>query len=118
MERLEEQPPLKKIATDGEAGAVLTNSLPSHSQGMTGVQALSADSITDPSSSGQMTNEATSDMRVKSEKHRSQAPKTSAALAQVWKDELNSGRILVSLHDLFGESILSFIPAPEMYMFL
>ena len=47
-----------------------------------------------------------------------QALKTSAALTQVWKDELNSGRTLVSLFELFGEGILSFIQAPEMYMFL
>ncbi|KAF7831714.1 transcription initiation factor TFIID subunit 6 [Senna tora] len=115
-EQPELQPPLKKIATDGE---VLTNSSPSHSQGMMGIQAPSADSTMGPSSSGQMTtNEAISDTRVKSDKQSNQAPRTSSALEQVWKDELNSGRTLVSLHDLFGEAILSFIPAPEMYLFL
>lgn len=103
---------MKKIATDG------TISSPSHSQVMTETQASSANSIVVASSSGQMTNEAISDTRVQSEKLRSQAPKTSAILAQVWKKELNSGRILVSLHDLFGEGILSFIPSPEMHLFL
>ncbi|KAF9669585.1 hypothetical protein SADUNF_Sadunf14G0122800 [Salix dunnii] len=34
------------------------------------------------------------------------------------EDVLISGHLLVSLFELFGESILSFIPSPEMSLFL
>ncbi|CAI0383627.1 unnamed protein product [Linum tenue] len=44
--------------------------------------------------------------------------KKSAIVDLVWKDDLNSGRLLVSLFDLFGEGTLSFIPGPEMSLFL
>ena len=114
----EQQPPEKKIATDGETGVALTNSSPSHGEGMPEIQASSADTVMDPSSSEIQINEAMSDVGDKSEKQKSKALKTSAALDQVWKNELNSGRMLMSLHDLFGEGILSFIPSPEMYLIL
>ncbi|KAG4937676.1 hypothetical protein JHK85_052595 [Glycine max] len=114
-EQLEQQPPLKKAATDGEIGVDLMN----HEQEEAGTQASSADSIIGSSSSNtQMKNETTLDREVRSNRGDTQALKTSAALTQVWKDELNSGRTLVSLFELFGEGILSFIQAPEMYMFL
>ncbi|KAH1156649.1 hypothetical protein GLYMA_18G290200v4 [Glycine max] len=114
-EQLEQQPPLKKAATDGEIGVDLMN----HEQEEAGTQASSADSIIGSSSSNtQMKNETTLDGEVRSNGGDTQALKTSAALTQVWKDELNSGRTLVSLFELFGEGILSFIQAPEMYMFL
>lgn len=117
--QLEQQPPLKKTATDGDVSVVLANSSPSHKQGEAGTQASSVDSIIgSSSSSGQMKNEISLDGEVISNRGDTRALKTSAALAQVWKDELNSGRILVSLFELFGEDIISFIPAPEMYMFL
>lgn len=41
-----------------------------------------------------------------------------AYLKQVWKDDLNSGQLIISLFELFGEGIMSFIPAPEMSLFL
>ncbi|KAL1323110.1 hypothetical protein HN51_068141 [Arachis hypogaea] len=119
LEQLEEQPPLKKTNTDGEVGVVLTNSSPSHKQGEAGTQASSVDSIIGSSSaSEQMKNDTISNAVVRSNKVDTRSWKTSAALAQVWKDELNSGRILVSLFELFGEDILPFIQAPELYMFL
>lgn len=42
----------------------------------------------------------------------------SAVLNQVWKDDLKSGHLLVSLFELFGDRIFSFIPTPEMSLFL
>ncbi|KAJ7008520.1 hypothetical protein NC653_007249 [Populus alba x Populus x berolinensis] len=42
----------------------------------------------------------------------------SGHLNQVWNDDLNTGHLLVSLFELFGESILSFIPSREMSLFL
>ncbi|KAK7340884.1 hypothetical protein VNO77_21601 [Canavalia gladiata] len=119
LEQLEQQPPLKKTATDGEVGVVLTNSFPDPKQEEAGTQPSSVDSIIGSSSSGQMKNETTLEGgEVRSNRGDTQALKTPTALTQVWKDELNSGRILVSLFELFGEGILSFIQAPEMYMFL
>ncbi|XP_058736643.1 transcription initiation factor TFIID subunit 6 [Vicia villosa] len=115
---LEQQPPLKKTATDGEASVVLENSSPSHKPEETGTQPSSADSkIGSSSSSGQMKNQITTD-EVKSSIGDTKGLNISAALAQVWKEELNSGRILTSLVELFGENILSFIQTREMYTFL
>ncbi|RDX81410.1 Transcription initiation factor TFIID subunit 6 [Mucuna pruriens] len=114
-EQLEQQPPLKKTATDGEVDVVLMNSSPVHKLEEAGTQASSVDSIMGPSSSsGQMKSETTLDGEIVSNKGDTPALKTSAALTQVWKDELNSGRILVSLFEMFGEGILSFIQAPEI----
>ncbi|BAT83044.1 transcription initiation factor TFIID subunit 6 [Vigna umbellata] len=117
-DQLEQQPPLKKTATDGEVGVVPMNSSPAHKQEEAETRASPVDSIIGSSSSAQMKNETSLDGELRSNRGDTQASKTSAALTQVWKDELNSGRILVSLFDLFGEGILSFIQAPEMYMFL
>ena len=79
---------------------------------------LARDSLGPHQSNTQMKNETTLDGELRGKRGDTQALKTSAALTQVWKDELNSGRTLVSLFELFGEGILSFIKAPEMYMFL
>ncbi|CAI8612049.1 unnamed protein product [Vicia faba] len=115
---LEHQSPSKKTATDGEASVVLENSSQSHRQEEMGTQASLADSkIGSSSSSGQMKNTITRD-EVKSSVGNTQGLNISAALAQVWKEELNSGRILTSLVELFGENILSFIQTREMYTFL
>ncbi|KAK7295715.1 hypothetical protein RJT34_18626 [Clitoria ternatea] len=113
LEQLEHQPPLKKTATDGEIGADPMNCSP-----LKNTQASSVDSIIGSSSSGQMKTETTLDGEVRNDKGDTHSLNNSAVLAQVWRDELNSGRILVSLFELFGEGILSFIKAPEMYMFL
>ncbi|KAK7823115.1 transcription initiation factor tfiid subunit 6 [Quercus suber] len=63
------------------------------------------------SSSGQTPNEIV-DGRGKRDKGDKQALKKSALLNQIWKNDLDSGHLLVSLLELFGEGILSFIPAP------
>ncbi|CAJ1841460.1 unnamed protein product [Sphenostylis stenocarpa] len=118
-EQSEQQPTSKKAATEGEPAVVLMNSSPVHKQEETVTQASSVDSIIGSSSSAQMKIETSLDGELRSNRDDTQSLKTSAAaLTRVWKDELNSGRILVSLFDLFGEGLLSFIQAPEMYMFL
>lgn len=48
----------------------------------------------------------------------SQPLKTAAILKQVWDEDLGSGQLLVQLFELFGEGILSFIPAPETSLFV
>lgn len=114
---MEQQPPLKKIATDGPIPA---NSSPSRLQGETAIIVGSSDTNADtPSSSaGQAPNEGTLHDRGRRSKYAGQSLKTAAILSQVWKDDLNSGQLLVKLFELFGEGILSFIPSPEMSLFL
>jgi transcription initiation factor TFIID subunit 6 len=121
MEHLEEQPPHKKIATDGPILAASTNSLPSHmEEEAVGPPAPLIDSNAGPSSSSsrQPPNDINLDGKGRKGKGDSPALNRSAVLSQIWKNDLDSGRLLVLLFELFGEGILSFIPAPEMSMFL
>ncbi|XP_030929260.1 transcription initiation factor TFIID subunit 6 isoform X1 [Quercus lobata] len=117
MEHLEEQPPHKKTATDGPIIPVFTNSSPSHMEGISVVPVPGDSNMGPSSSSGQTPNEIV-DGRGKRNKGDKQALKKSALLNQIWKNDLDSGHLLVSLLELFGEGILSFIPAPEMSLFL
>jgi transcription initiation factor TFIID subunit 6 len=128
MEHLEEQSPHKKIATDGPILAGSTNSSSSHMEETPSPMeekavvppAPSVDSNVGPSSSSyrQPPNDINLDGRGRRDKRDSQALNRSAVLSQIWKNDLDSGRLLVLLFELFGEGILSFIPAPEMSMFL
>lgn len=118
-EHLEQQPSLKKIATDGPMDVVPTN-LPSNMQPPeTEGPVPSTDPDMGPSSSSrQIPHGNISDSRDRKGKGDSRALKMSAVLTQTWRDDLKSGHLLVSLFELFGESILPFIPAPEMSLFL
>lgn len=119
MENEEQQPPLKKMATDGPSCAASLNSSPSHSQGETAAIANSGETNAGPSSAFvQMPDEIVSYKKGRRNEVSGRHLKTSALLAQVWKDELDSGNLLIKLFELFGESILTFIPAPEMSLFL
>ncbi|XVF31840.1 hypothetical protein REPUB_Repub17cG0028400 [Reevesia pubescens] len=116
MDPLEHEQPLKKIATDGPIGLFSANSSPSPIQGETVAPLPSGDFDADqPSSSEKMPNDERLGNRVGKD---TQVLKKSAMLNQVWKEDLSSGRTLVSLFELFGEGILSFIPVPEMSLFL
>ncbi|KAK3038933.1 hypothetical protein RJ639_027561 [Escallonia herrerae] len=118
-EDLEQQSPLKKVATDGPVVTLSNNSLPSNMQGETGIDGPLGDSETGPSSSLRQKNiECVQGSKGRRDKGTNQASRTSAAINQTWKDELSSGHLLVSLSELFGESIFSFIPTPEMSLFL
>lgn len=110
-----EQPPAKKIATDGP---VMASSSPSHMQGEAIAPAPSNDSNVGPSTSSEHMPNNDLDGKVERGKGDRRSIKTSAILNQVWKDDLKSGHILASLFELFGQDILSFIPAPEMSLFL
>lgn len=120
---LEQQPPHKKVATDGPMVIQSNNSMPSDIRGDLGVAAPLGDSEAGPSSSSsrRIPSEGisgSSGSRVSSSRGGDQALKMSAVLNQAWKDDLNSGRLLVSLFELFGEGIFNFIPSPEMSLFL
>ncbi|KAK3001580.1 hypothetical protein RJ639_021683 [Escallonia herrerae] len=118
-EDLEQQSPVKKIATDGPVVTLSNNSLPSNMQGETGIDGPLGDSKPGPSSSSRQKNiENVQGGEGRRDKGANQALRTSAAINQTWKDELGSGHLLVSLSELFGESIFSFIPTPEMSLFL
>jgi transcription initiation factor TFIID subunit 6 len=42
----------------------------------------------------------------------------SFSLAEAWKEDVDFGSLLLSLVDLFGDSMLPFIPTEEMSLFL
>ncbi|KAG6662903.1 transcription initiation factor TFIID subunit 6 [Carya illinoinensis] len=119
MEQVEEQSPHKKIATDGPILADLTNSSPPHMEGKAVLPDSTIDSNVGPSSSSrQMLDEMILDGRGRRDKGDNEALNASAMLTQIWKNDLDSGRLLDFLFDQFGEGILSFIPAPEMSLFI
>lgn len=73
-----------------------------------------------PSSSEQASDANEYESRNAKEKEgaKDRAMTTKAILDQIWKDDLGSGRLLVKLHELYGERILPFIPCTEMSVFL
>lgn len=48
------------------------------------------------------------------EKFNGAAQTSSVAMARAWKKEINAGHLLPKLYDLFGESMLPFVPSPEL----
>ncbi|XP_042520999.1 transcription initiation factor TFIID subunit 6 isoform X1 [Macadamia integrifolia] len=114
-----QQPPLKKVTTDGPMGMMPTISMPTGKQGgVDGFPHASGESGVGPSSSGQVLNENISGSSGRRDKDDGQAQKTSAVLSQAWKEDMDAGNLLVSLYELFGESMLSFTPMPELSFFL
>ncbi|WZZ77277.1 hypothetical protein YC2023_097849 [Brassica napus] len=73
-----------------------------------------------PSSSEQASDGNESESRNGKEKERGKGRSITmkAILGQIWKDDLDSGRLLVKLHQLYGDRILPFIPSTEMSVFL
>ncbi|EEF33418.1 transcription initiation factor tfiid, putative [Ricinus communis] len=114
-----EQPLPKRIATDDPVNALSTDSSPSRMQWEATTPVPSSDTNASAStSSEQMPTNHESDCKTERVKGDGGVMKTSAILNQVWKDDLKSGQLLASLFELFGEGILSFIPSPEMSLFL
>ncbi|KAK9089797.1 hypothetical protein Scep_028879 [Stephania cephalantha] len=109
---LQQQPPLKKVATDGPMSSAMAGTQATAD----GFPTTSGSTILSPTtSSRQVMNSSLPRQRERSE---GQTPKMSAALSQAWKDDLNAGHLLASLFEHFGESILSFTPSTEMSIFL
>ncbi|XP_024980056.1 transcription initiation factor TFIID subunit 6 isoform X1 [Cynara cardunculus var. scolymus] len=122
-EELEQQPsPKKMITTDGPLVSESNNK--SMVQGETGESEADTSfkqQIIDDGVKGRRDgkgNNSNSNSNSSSSSNRHNASKTPAYLKQVWKDDLNSGQLVISLFELFGEGIMSFIPAPEMSLFL
>lgn len=114
MEDMEQQPPPKRMEIDGPIFTPSSNSPPSQLPGETAALANSGASST----SSHTPVEIVSASRGTKNNGSGHYLNTSSILAQVWKDDLDSGHLLVSLFELFGESILPFIPSPEMSLFL
>ncbi|KAL9264394.1 Transcription initiation factor TFIID subunit 6-like protein [Drosera capensis] len=119
MEDLEQQPPFKKVAMDGPTDATFSDTTVSKMQIGNGSPIFGGNNVSlDGSSSSKDVIDHSSNGRHSLQKSDIRAPKLSAIVRQIWKNELKSGKILVSLHDLFGESILPFIPTPELSLFI
>lgn len=98
-----QQPPLKKLATDGAVGAMPMNSM----QGAAGGFSTSV------SMSHQLPKEHMLGREVSGK-----MVKGSTVLAQAWKEETDAGHLMASLFEYFGESVFSFTPKPELSFFL
>ncbi|KAL5548503.1 hypothetical protein UlMin_003734 [Ulmus minor] len=114
-DNLMQQPPLKKLATDGTMGGMPMNPMQMNMQGAnagfpTGV---GGSHIGVSSMSRQLPNEQMSGIEIGG-----QTGKASAVLAQAWKEDMDAGHLLASLSEIFGQSIFPFIPKTESSLFL
>lgn len=110
-----QQPPLKKLATDGSMGPMAMNSMQADMQGAgagfsTGIGA-SHGGVS--SMSRQLPNE-----NFPGRELGGQMTKTSSVLAQAWKEDMDAGQLLASLFEYFGQSVFTFTPKPELSFFL
>ncbi|KAL2944873.1 Transcription initiation factor TFIID subunit 6 [Bienertia sinuspersici] len=116
MDNMLQQPPLKKLSSDGAMGVVPMNSM----QGVPGGFAAAVVGGSDAGLSAinqQLQPENISGSSSRREKTDVQAQKASA-LARAWKRETNGSRLLSSPFQHFGLSMLSFTPVPELSLFL
>ncbi|CAF2105354.1 unnamed protein product [Brassica oleracea var. botrytis] len=117
----ENQSPHKRlmITTDGLRPQDHTGPAPMHVDKPMGNYNPPQNSV-QPSSSEQASDGNESESRNGKEKERGKGRSITmkAILGQIWKDDLDSGRLLVKLHQLYGDRILPFIPSTEMSVFL
>lgn len=114
-DNLMHQPPLKKVAADGKMGVIPMNSMQIDMQGTMGGYSTAAggSGVGLSSMSRQLPTENVSGREVGG-----RVVKASTVLSQAWKEDMDAGHMLASLFELFGESVLSFIPRPELSFFL
>ncbi|XP_068641541.1 transcription initiation factor TFIID subunit 6-like isoform X2 [Aristolochia californica] len=106
---LSQQPPLKKVATDGSLGSMSMAGDLQQGASIAGdsFRAISGESEMGPSSSsGQISNsnESVSGGN-RREKGDRRGPNMSAVLMQAWKEDVDAGHLLASLYELFGEGL-------------
>ncbi|KAL8189653.1 hypothetical protein R6Q57_029219 [Mikania cordata] len=121
-EELEQQPSPKKLITDGPVVSLSNNTTTTLDE--TGANIGDPE----PETSSAHMQIADDDVKEKNNNTRDRkhvgndnscyGSRTPAYLKQVWKDDLNSGQLVNSLFELFGEGIMPFIPVPEMSLFL
>lgn len=111
-----QQPPVKKIATDTAMGMMPINSMQVDMQGVVGgfSNTLGGSNISVSSISRQLSNDNISGKEIGGRVLKT----SSTVLAQAWKEDTDAGNLLASLFELFGESMLSFTPKPELSFFL
>lgn len=117
---IQQQPAQKKLVTDGAAGAVPSNSLPGGMQGATSGYATNLGATDGGFASTPQALSSENSQRISSRKEMSgaQAPKSQAGLNQAWKQDIDAAHLLPFLFEYYGESMLSFVPAPELLVFL
>lgn len=94
------------------------NSLPPDIEEETRVPDVSVSSDASPSSSVQTPSENKKSSGGRRDRGESEALRMRALLNQTWKEDLKSGQLLEKLFEQFGERIFSFIPTPELELFL
>lgn len=106
MDNMLQQPPLKKLSTNGAMGVVA---------GAMGVVAVnSMQGVAVGGSDGGLCSENIPG----SSGRRDKTDVQSQTLALAWKEETDGGRLLSSLFEHFDLSMFSFTPAPELSLFL
>ncbi|TYH74971.1 hypothetical protein ES332_D05G440700v1 [Gossypium tomentosum] len=112
---MQQQPPAKKIATESAIGMMPINSMQTDLQGevsgfstTVGGSSIGVSSMSRPLSNDNMLGREVG----------GRVSKKSTVLAQAWKEDTDPGNLLASLFELFGESMLSFTPKPELSFFL
>lgn len=120
LDHLPQQPPLKRVASEGLMGGLPANTMQIDMQPASdGFPSASGDSIIGPSSSFRhVTNDNISGSSGRRDKVVARTPKMSLALTQAWKEDMDAGHLLSSLFEYFGESILPFTPSAELSFFL
>lgn len=108
-DNLRQQPPLKRVATEGMIGGMPANSMQGVGSGFSGAVGGPGVSVL-----RQLPSEGTSGR----DPGGGSTSKTSNALAQAWKEDVNAGHLLASLFEYFGESMFCFTPKPELSFFL
>lgn len=117
MDNMMQQPPLKRVATEGSMGAISVNSLPINIQRASGGYSttLGGSDVGLPSMSRQLPNENISGGSGRKD---AQVKRISTASTQAWKEVMDAGPLLPLLAETFGESMLSFIPTPLSTIFI
>lgn len=120
MEDMMQQPPLKRVATDGSIGAISGNSLPVNVQGAAGGYsiALGGSDVRLAAISRPVATENVPGSSGRREKIATRAQMPSTTLSQAWKKEMGAADLFPLLSEFFGESMLSFVPSPELSIFL
>uniref|UniRef100_A0A7N0U1Z9 TATA box binding protein associated factor (TAF) histone-like fold domain-containing protein n=1 Tax=Kalanchoe fedtschenkoi TaxID=63787 RepID=A0A7N0U1Z9_KALFE len=117
-DNLMQQPPLKKAATDGPMGVMPLNSLPINMQGLPGYpNTIVTSTLGLPSSASQQFPNANVPGSIGG-REVGRRVKASGVLGQAWKDDTESGDLLLAMFNHFGESIIPFTPRPEMFLFI
>ncbi|CAI9088314.1 OLC1v1022616C1 [Oldenlandia corymbosa var. corymbosa] len=122
MDNLMQQPPLKKLTTHGSMGALTANSMSGDMLGMSGRYPtnLGAGDTGFSSMPRSFSNENVLGNSGRRDLLPSQGNnnRTSIVLHQAWKEEVDTGKLFPLFYEYFGESMLAFVPTPELSMFL